>query len=80
MILDRFKELVNDHYTEPADEEILGSFVAIISHDSPVRTQKTPPFQRKKKKRSNPEINLPEIREMFRRQAQNGQRNGRNLL
>ena len=47
MILDRFKELVNDYYTEPADEEILDSFLAISLDDSSVRTQKTPPFQRK---------------------------------
>ena len=44
---------------------------------SPVRTQKSPPFQRKKKKRSNPEINVPDIREIFRRQAENGKRNKR---
>ena len=49
MISDRFKELVNDYYTEPTDEEILGSFLAIISHNSPVRIQETPPFQRRKK-------------------------------
>ena len=36
-----------NYYTEPRDEEILNSFLAIISHDSPVRTQETPPFQRK---------------------------------
>ena len=77
MILDRFKELVNDYYTKPTHEEILGSFLAIISHDSPVRTRETPPFQRKKKKRSNSEINVPDIREMFCRQAENGQRNER---
>ena len=49
IIVDRFKELVNDYYMEPTDEEILGSFLAIILHDSSVRIQKTPPFQRKKK-------------------------------
>ena len=56
----------------------LGSFLAIILDDSPVRRQKSPPFQRKKKKRSNPEINVPDIREMFCRQAENDQRNERN--
>ena len=61
MILDLFKELVSGHYTEPTDEEILGSFLAIISHDSRVETQETPPFQIKKKKRPNSEINVPEI-------------------
>ena len=55
MILDQFKELVNDYYTEPTDEEILGSFLAVISHNSPVRTQETPPFQRKSKKWPNSE-------------------------
>ena len=55
----------------------LGSFLAIILHESAVWTQKSPPFQRKNKKWSNPEINVPEIREMFRRQAENGQRNER---
>ena len=45
--------------------------MAIIVHDSPGRTQKPPPFQRKKP-RSN-----PDIRDMFRRQAENGQRNER---
>ena len=50
------KELINDYYKEPADEDILGFFLAIISHNSSVRTQKIPPFQRKKK-RSNLEIN-----------------------
>ena len=45
--------------------------------DSPVRTQKSPLFQRKKKKWSNPETIVPDIREMFRRQAENGQRKER---
>ena len=40
MILDRFKELVNDYYTELTNEEI---------RDFLVQTQKAPPFQRKKK-------------------------------
>ena len=40
MILDRFKELVNDYYTELTNEEI---------RDSLVQTQKAPSFQRKKK-------------------------------
>ena len=77
VILDRFKELVNDYYTEPTNEEILSSVLEIISYDSPIRTQETPPFQRKKKKRSNPEINVPDNREMFHRQAENGERNER---
>ena len=77
MILDRFKELINDYYAEPTDEEILGFFLAIISHDSPVRKQEIPPFQRKKEKLSNSEISVPDIREMFRRQAENDQRNER---
>ena len=77
MILDQFKELVNDYYTEPTDEEILGSFLAITSDDSPARTQETPPFQRKKKKRSSSEIKVSYIREMFRCQAENSQRNER---
>ena len=55
MILDRFKELVNDYYTEPTDEEILAFFLAIVSHNSPVRIQETPPFQRKSKKWPNSE-------------------------
>ena len=38
MIFGRFKELVNNYYTEPINEEIFGSFLAIISYDSPVRT------------------------------------------
>ena len=50
MILDRSKELVNDYYTEPTDEKILGSFLATIFHDSPVQTQESLPFQRKEKK------------------------------
>ena len=61
MISDRFKELVNDYYTKPTDEEIFGSFLSIISDDSPVRTQKTLSFQREKKKQSTPEINVPGI-------------------
>ena len=32
-------------------------------------------ISKKKEKRSNPEINVPGIREMFRRQAENGERN-----
>ena len=75
MISDRFKELVNDYYTKPTDEEISGSFLSIISDDPPVRTQKTLSSQREKKKQSTPEINVPGIKEMFRRQAENGQRN-----
>ena len=50
-----------------------GSFLTLISHDSPVQTQKSPLFQRKKKW-SNREINIPYITEMFFRQAENGQR------
>ena len=61
-ILDRFKELLNVYYTEPTDDELIGSFLAIISYDSPIRTQKTSSFQREKKKQSNPEINVPDIR------------------
>ena len=57
------KELINDYYKEPADEDILGFFLAIISHNSSVRTQKIPPFKRKKK-RSNLEIKVPDISEM----------------
>ena len=70
MILDRFKELVNDYYTEPTDEEILGSFLAIILRMNHA-------ISKKKEKRSNPEINVPDIREMFRRQAENGEQNER---
>ena len=77
MILDQFKELVNDYYTEPTDEKILGSFLAIISDDSPALTQETPSFQRKKKKLSSLEIKVSYIREMFRCQAENSQRNER---
>ena len=40
MIFDRFKELVNDYYTELTNEELRNSLV---------QTQKAPPFQRKKK-------------------------------
>ena len=52
MILDRFKELINDYYTEPTDEEIfaISSFLAIISDDSPVRTLKLCHFKEKGKK------------------------------
>ena len=60
MILDRSKELVNDYYTEPTDEKILGSFLTTIFHDSPVQTQESLPFQRKEKKRLNSEVNVPE--------------------
>ena len=54
-----------------------GSFLGIILDDSPVRTQISLSFQRKKKKTPNPEINVPDIREMFRRQAEKGQWNER---
>ena len=33
MVVDRFKELLNEFYTEPQEEEILGSFLAISPHD-----------------------------------------------
>ena len=33
---------------------------------------------KEKRKRLNPEINVPDIRQMFRRQAEIGQRNERN--
>ena len=62
--------MVNDYYTEPTDEEILGSFLAIILRMNHA-------ISKKKEKRSNPEINVPDIREMFRRQAENGERNER---
>ena len=77
IMLDQFKELVNDYYTEPTDEEIFGSFLPIISHDSPIQMQETQPFQRKREKRFNSEINVPDIRKMFCRQAEIGQRNER---
>ena len=67
VILDRYKELINDYYSEPRDEEILGSFLAIDSHGPPGRPKEAT-SERKKKKRSNPERNLPDIRAMFRSQ------------
>ena len=78
MILERFKELVKDYYTElcpePTDEEILvlswQSFCMILQH----RHTNLHHF---KGKRSNPEINIPDVREMFRREAENGQLNER---
>ena len=39
--------------------------------------KKLPHFKGKGKKRSNPDIKVPDIREMFRRQAENDQRNER---
>ena len=72
IILHRFKELVNDFYTEPTDEEILGSFLATVSHNFPIRIQETPPFQRKKKKMVKFRINVSDIREMSHCQVANG--------
>ena len=75
MILDWFKELVKDYYTKPTDEEILAvswqSFCMILQYEH----KHLHHFKEERKKRSNPEINVPDIREMLRRQAENGQRN-----
>ena len=74
MILDRYKELINDYYIEPKDEEILGSFLAIGSHGPPGRLKEAT-SERKKKKRSDPERNLPDIREMFQSQIHRQEEN-----
>ena len=76
-ILDRFKELVKDYYTEPREEEILllswQSLCMILQYEH----ENLGHFKKKNTKRSNSEINIPDIKEMFRRQAENGQRNKR---
>jgi hypothetical protein len=50
MVLDRFKELLNDYYTEPKDEEILGSFLAMTSNVAPSQPKKVSTDMRKKKR------------------------------
>ena len=46
MVLDRFKELLNEFYTEPQEEEILGSFLAISPHDDFDEQPRTVPEKR----------------------------------
>ena len=76
MILDRFKELVTNYYKEPINEEILvlswKSFCMILQFE-----HKNLRHFKKEEKRSNSEINVPDITEMFHRQVENGQRNKR---
>lgn len=66
MIMDRYKELVLNMYTEPKDEEILGSF--LVSIQEPLSSSKKSSFPRKRKIAKNlPVANKKnnDIREMF---------------
>ena len=47
MVVDRFKELLNEFYTEPQEEEILGSFLAISPHDDIDKQPRTVPEKEK---------------------------------
>ena len=49
MVVDRFKELLNEFYTEPQEEEILGSFLAISPHDDIDEQPIAVPEKKKKK-------------------------------
>ena len=49
MVVDRFKELLNEFYTEPQEEEILGSFSAISPHDDIDEQPRTVPDKRKRR-------------------------------
>ena len=48
MVVDRFKELLNEFCTEPQEEEILGSFLAISPHDDIDEQPRTVPEKKKK--------------------------------
>ena len=74
MILDRLKELVNEYYMEPIDEKSLVLSWQSLRMIFQCKHQKLHHFKGKKK-RSNPEMKVPDIREMFCHQAENGQRN-----
>ena len=47
MVVDRFKELLNEFYTEIQEEEILRSFLAISPHDDIDEQPRTVPEKRK---------------------------------
>ena len=49
MVVDRFKELLNEFYTEIQEEEILGSFLAISPQDDIDEQPRTVPEKKKKK-------------------------------
>ena len=69
MVVDRFKELLNEFYTEPQEEEILGSFLAISPHDDIDEPSRTVPEKKKNKTVKQP--NQPkslDIRVMFQAQ------------
>ena len=50
MVVDRFKELLNEFYTEPHEEEILGSFSAISPHVDIDEQPRTVPVKRKRRR------------------------------
>ena len=55
LIMDRYQQLVLDLYTEPKDEEILGSF--LVSIPEPLPAPSTSSFPRKRKVASNRVVN-----------------------
>ena len=50
MVVERFKELLNEVYIEPQEEEILGSFLAISPHDDIDEQPRTVPEKRKRRR------------------------------
>lgn len=77
MILDRYKELLNDYYIEPKDEEILGNFLALSTTNASPPEKETAPKRKKKKTTTNVNENIPDIRVMFRRQQKNHNKQNR---
>ena len=53
MVVDQYKELLNEFYTEPREEEILGSFLAISPLDDNDGRPRTCPKKRKRKQKSS---------------------------
>ena len=71
MVVDQYKELLNEFYTEPQEEEILGSFLAISPLDNNDERPRTEPEKMKKKTEKQPNqgsTKSHDIRVMFQAQ------------
>ena len=73
MVVDRFKELLNEFCTEPQEEEILGSFLAISPHDDIDEQPRTVPEKKKKTVKQPIQAKSRDIRMMFQAQIRHQQ-------
>ena len=81
MVVDQYKELLKEFYTEPQEEEILGSFLAISPLDDNDERPRTVPEKKKKKLEKQPNqgsTKSHDIRVMFQAQIRRQQETTKN--